>query len=383
MRRIWFASPGDPRQRTGGYLYNAQIIERLSARGFDVAPIRLADGFPAPSEADLADARRQLGSLAGNGLLVVDGLALGAFDAATLDALEVPLVALVHHPLCDEAGTSDAFRRQAFASERAALARAQQVIVSSPHTASALAARFDVPAQMIDVVEPGVVQPDGGYVMPAARGRGRPPRILSVGSLTPRKAHDVLISAVAELRDFAWEADIVGSPHHAPETADALAKQIVDAGLSTRIVLRGELDALSLVQLYRRADIFALATRHEGYGMVFSEAMTLGLPIVTCRVGAVPDTVPEQAGMLVPVDDPTAFAAALGRLLDDTSTWKTYARGAADIGAELPSWDDAADRFAAALGKVADPAECRRRGSREGASPIDVLDDAQVSGGKP
>ncbi|WYK05981.1 glycosyltransferase [Cereibacter sphaeroides f. sp. denitrificans] len=180
----------------------------------------------------------------------------------------------------------------------------------------------------------------------------QPPLILSVGILVPRKGHDVLLEALARIRDLDWQARIVGAPWF-PETAAALQAQRTALGLEARVSFTGELGEADLRALFRQATLFALATRHEGYGMVFPEALLHGLPIVACATGAVPDTVPADAGLLVPPDDPTAFAAALRRLLEDAATRQRLAGAATRAGGALPRWADTAAIAGVVLDRLA------------------------------
>ncbi|MYZ49691.1 glycosyltransferase, partial [Rhizobiales bacterium L72] len=194
------------------------------------------------------------------------------------------------------------------------------MLATSHATAATLTRDFGVPAEKIAIAVPGT---DPG---PPARGGHRPPRLVAVGSLVPRKGHDVLIAALDRIRALPWSCRIAGSPHLAPEWAGGLAAEVRRLGLSGRIALLGACaDARGLMA---QSDIFVLPSRYEGYGMVFAEALAQGLPVVACRAGAVPDVVPETAGMLVPPDDPAALAAALGRLLGDDALRSRYAAGA-------------------------------------------------------
>jgi len=343
---VWFASPGDPATLTGGYLYNRRIRQGLTRAGWTVRSIRLPDRFPWPEPSDHTAAAKMLASVPPDDLLVIDGLALGAMTAEVLRVLGARIVALVHHPLADETGLNAARVAVVAESERVALGFARGVIVTSPHTRQALAARYNVAAEKIAVAIPGVDRP----VVPPAP--VTPPMILSVGSLTVRKGHDVLLEALAEIRDLDWTAILAGSANRDPAAASQLDALRERLGLQQRLGFMGECSPEQLAAFYLKATIFALATRHEGYGMVFSEAMVHGLPIVSCTVGAVPDTVPERAGILVPPDDAEAFAGALRRLLTDDAFYRRHAAGSLAAGRGLPTWEDTARLFGDKLREV-------------------------------
>ncbi|WP_085793671.1 glycosyltransferase family 4 protein [Roseivivax jejudonensis] len=344
-RRAALAVPGDITTLTGGYIYDRRLLDGLRSAGRDVALIELGAGFPDPSAAEIADAAARLAALPADCPVLVDGLALGALPVHALDGMAAPLVAMVHHPLAHEGGLPEARRAHLFETERAILERASAVVVTSPHTADLLAADYGVPAAAITVARPGTDRP-AGVGAPAD-----PPLILSVGIRVRRKGHDVLLRALSRLTDLDWQAVIAGGVHDADHAAE-LDRLKAASGLDDRVTFAGRVDRDTLDSFYARASIFALATRYEGYGIVFDEAMAYGLPIVSCDTGAVPGTVPGDAGVLVPVEDVDAVADALRRLLTDPAHRKTLADGAARAGAALPAWDDTAATVAAVLDRV-------------------------------
>ncbi|MEM8872226.1 MAG: glycosyltransferase family 4 protein, partial [Pseudomonadota bacterium] len=222
-----------------------------------------------------------------------------------------------------------------YQTERANLRLARHVLVPSRHTARILTDEYGVAPAQITIARPGTDTPTLG---PAPVD---PPLILSVGIQHPRKGHDVLLRALANLTDHAWQAVIAGGAHD-PEYADTLVRLVADLGLAERVTLAGRVPRERLGTLYSQAAVFALATRYEGYGIVFDEALSSGVPIVSCRTGAVPDTVPDQAGLLVPVDDPDSMADALQRMLTDLPLRRRSARAALAAGQTLPTWTDTA-----------------------------------------
>ncbi|MGI9406614.1 MAG: glycosyltransferase family 4 protein [Hyphomicrobiaceae bacterium] len=345
MAEVCFAAPGDPDTLTGGYLYNKRVQAELANSGWTVHAVRLPDAFPFPETSDLEEAARCLAVGRAEDLVVIDGLAFGAFTENVISRIHSRIVALVHHPLAEESGLDKELAARLCESERGALAHAAGVVVTSPHTRAALIDRYGVPAEKIAVAVPGVDRPNVSRAPAAA------PNILSVGSLTARKGHDTLLHALGAIRDLDWFATIVGSDVRDPAVAEQLIALRADLGLADRVQFVGERQELGA--FYAGATVFALATRHEGYGMVFSEAMVHGLPIVSCRVGAVPDTVPEGAGVLVPPDDPDVFAGALRRMLTDAPFRNRCTAASLAAGEELPTWKETARAFAGKLREVA------------------------------
>ena len=340
--RLVFAIPGDIETRSGGYGYDRRMLAELAGLGWDVTHLALPGSFPAPTAGDLAATAAAFAAIPDRALVLVDGLAFGALPGiAAAEAGRLKLVALVHHPLALEAGLSEAERQTLERAERAALGFADAVVVTSPATARELVANWGVAAERVTVALPGTDP------APRAAGSGGAPTILAIGTLIPRKDHATLVAALTLLADRDWRCRIVGGMDADPATTAALRDQIAASGLADRIELLGPLP--DVAPEYQRADIFALASRYEGYGMVFAEAMANGLPIVACRAGAVGDVVPESAGILVPPGDVAAFADAIDRLLADPALRAEMAVASHAAGQKLPSWRQSAAILAAAL----------------------------------
>lgn len=346
------AVPGDITTVTGGYIYDRRLLEELQSAGREMRLIRLADSFPFPSKAEMADALTRLQTLPDDCPVIIDGLAFGALETDGVAKIRAPIVALVHHPLALESGLPEAQQSHLFETEKNNLRYAAQVIVPSPHTGAILTERYGVPSERIHIARPGIAQPLRDSIAPPMQ-KQTPPLILSVGILHPRKGHDVLIDALAGIADLDWSANIVGNPWETGH-AEALQQQIDRLGLAKRVTLAGRVSAEELVRLYGQASLFALATRYEGYGIVFNEALVNGLPIVSCRTGAVPDTVPPEAGILVARDDPAAFAGALRVLLSEPLRREAMAEAAAAFGSKLASWAETAGIAGEALDAAAE-----------------------------
>ncbi len=360
--RLWALIPGDLDSPTGGYRYDRQILAGLAALGWRVRHCPLDASFPLPTSSALAEAGRVLAAIPDGGLVLVDGLAYGAMpDLAEAEGQRLRLVALVHHPLALETGLSPELSAALRESEIYALAQARLILVTSRFTARLLteAGGWGVAPDRVWVVEPGMepvlasdrghaTRSDGGQV-PGGMPAPRPLRLLCVASLTPRKGHDLLLRALAGLGDHAWHLVCIGSHDLDPAWAKALLGWREKWGLVGRVSFLGPLPAEDLGQHYAAADLFVLPSRFEGYGMVCAEALAHGLPILSTRAGALEDTVPAEAGLLVPPEDAQALARALRQLFEDPALLHRLARGARSAGLRLPTWERSSAAFAAAL----------------------------------
>ncbi len=345
---VTFAVPGSLDQPTGGYAYDRRVIAELRALGCDVEVLDLGDGFPRPIAATVRDAASRLRHVPTGRAVVIDALALGVLpDAAQALRPTHKLIALVHHPLALEAGLSPRDARALRASERAALAAMRHVVVTSPATRRALVADYAVAEEGITVALPGHDAVD----VHARRAAGTL-NLLAVGAVVRRKGYDVLVAALDRVRDLDWQLVIAGDCARDRKTAGELADTLVLARLGSRIHMAGAVSDQGLAALYRNADVFVLASRHEGYGMAFAEAIGHGVPVIGTTAGALPETVPDGAGLLVAPDDVAALAGALRDMITDAELRHGCAAAARRAAARLPSWSATARVFVQVLRAV-------------------------------
>lgn len=190
--------------------------------------------------------------------------------------------------------------------------RADRVITSSAYSADRIAALYGLDRARIAVVPELIDLEVWDRALAAAPREAGPPRILTVAHLYPRKGVDTLLRAFAAVSDDAVLRIVGTGPER--ERLEQLAHTL---GLADRVHFLGHLPFSALVTEYRNADIFALPTEQEGFGIVFLEAMASSLPIIATRVAAVPEVVSD--GLLVDPGDESALVHAIETLLNDAA----------------------------------------------------------------
>ena len=334
-RDIYFAIPGDLEKLTGGYGYDRRIKAELEALGHKIHYLPLSPTFPKPNLQALQAADLSFANVPDGAVLLVDGLAYGVLDdVLAKHKFRLKLVSLCHHPLALESGISSEEAYRMGKSEARALSMAAKIITTSRHTANVLISDYGVRAKKIVTAVPGTDP------APLAPCKGKPLRLLTVATLTKRKAHDILIQALATLKHLEWEAHFVG-----PDDVDAawtqeLLNMLGDFELEDRVHIQGPVVDIS--EEYIKADLFVLPSLYEGYGMVFAEALAHGIPIVAANAGAVPDLVPASAGVLVTPKSIDSLREALETLFVSPSARASLQQGAKECAKNLPSWRDSA-----------------------------------------
>ena len=154
------------------------------------------------------------------------------------------------------------------------------------------------------------------------------PLLLVVGMMragAKRQSYHLLATALAQLTDRAWRLVVVGDGPCREEVMQELSEKAPG-----RAVFLGELDDAGLTDAYAACDMLVWPAVDEAFGMALLEAQAAGLPIVAGKQRGVPDIVsPGVTGLLPPPNDAAAFAAAVGRLLDDNELRQALSRAAA------------------------------------------------------
>jgi glycosyltransferase involved in cell wall biosynthesis len=325
----------DPANLSGGNVYDRQLCRGLATAGWPVREHPVRGAWPRPTAADQVALARTLAALPGGALVLVDGLVASAVpDVLVPEAGRLRLVVLMHMPLGDDA-------------ERAALSAAAAVVTTSDWSRRLLVDRYGLPVARVHTAIPGVDAAD------LTTGDDAGSRLLCVAHVQPHKGHDVLVEALATLADLRWSCVCVGSLDRDREFAKTVRRR---AGHRVRFV--GARAGADLEAVYADADLLVQPSRREAYGMVVSEALARGIPVVATAVGGLPEALGHAQdgslpGVVVPPDDPAALGAALRRWLSEPAARTRLRKSARMRRTTMPNWASTARIVSKALSTVA------------------------------
>ena len=337
----------DPLRPSGGNTYDRRLCEELEATGWSVHLVELAGSWPHDGAAEQETLDRALRGLPDGSLALVDGLVASALGTVVVPACRrLRVVVLMHMPLgLDAAGG----RHPA---ECGLLRAAAAVVTPSAWARSWLLSTYGLDPDLVHVARPGVDP------APRVDGTEDGGALLCVGAVTPGKGQDVLVAALSHAADLPWRCTCVGSLTVSPGYADRVRRDARHHDLAARFVLTGALVGDDLARRYAAADVLVLPSRAETYGMVVTEALARGLPVIASDVGGLPEALGASAsgaqpGLLVPPGDVPPLAEALRLWLSDADRRAALRAAARERRTGLASWSGTADRVGRVLREVA------------------------------
>ncbi len=341
----------DPARPSGGNMYDRRVCRGLAALGWAVHEHGVPGAWPRAGEAGHAALARTVRRIPDGAVVLLDGLIASAAPAALLPhARRLRQVVLVHMPLGhrppqDESGAVRAC-------EGEVLAAVAAVVTTSAWSRDRLVELYGLPADRVHVAEPGV---DVASLAPGSALGGS---LLCVAAVTPDKGHELLLDGLATVTELSWRCECVGSLVRDPAFTGAVHRRARELGLGDLVSFRGALTGDELDRAYAAADLLVLPSHAETYGMVVTEALSRGLPVIAADVGGVNEAVGHgedgtRPGLLVPPGDPAALGAALRAWLEDAELRDRLRRAARERRAKLRPWAATASAVADVLGGVA------------------------------
>lgn len=321
---------------SGGNTYDRRMCVALGLR-----KVPVAGRWPTPGTKARVELHRALSELPDNSVALIDGLvACGVPEVVVPHARRLRLIVLLHLQLCDETGLGEERAAGLDRREREVLHAAAAVVATSGWAARRAIEHHGLDPRRVYSAPPGTDP------APLAVGTEAGDRLLCLASITPRKGHDLLADALAGLADLPWTCVCVGSVRRDPGHVRRIQGLIDQHGLTHKMIITGPLPDDDLDQSFNKTDLLVLPSRRETFGMVVTEAIVRGIPVLTTKVDALPETMGD-AGMLVPPDDVPALTDALRRWLTEPELRDGLRETARRR--QLEDWTTAARRLAEVL----------------------------------
>ena len=273
-KTFYFFYPGNINTKTGGYIYEKNILQRAKILNFNLKAIQLSENYPFQKKKDSSTLRNILDKLSGNSVLIFDGLVFETIDKIIDNLKSFKIIALIHHPLYLEfkGRRSEYFVKQAMK----LYPKAEKIIVTSNETKNLIAQKFMINKQKIQIVEPGIEKLKKFKVK-----KDKNINLLSVGSIIERKNYEYLIKELRFIDNV--KLKIVGDITRESEYYNELQNIISNYGLEEKISFYSNISARRLSQLYSQCDFYISVSRYEGFGMSLANALQQKKMIITFK----------------------------------------------------------------------------------------------------
>ncbi len=273
-KTYYFFYPGNINTKTGGYIYEKNILQRAKALNFNLNAIQLCKNYPFPKKNDISTLKNIINKLSNNSVLVFDGLVFETIDKIIDNLKRFKIIALIHHPLYLEFKSK---RSKYFVKQAMQLyPKVNKIIVTSNETKNLIAQKFKIDKQKIQIVEPGIEKLKKYKVA-----RDKNINLLSVGSIIERKNYQYLIKELRFIDNV--KLKIVGDTTRESEYFKKLQNIISNYGLEEKISFYSNISIRLLSQLYSQCDFYISVSKYEGFGMSLANALQQKKMIITFK----------------------------------------------------------------------------------------------------
>jgi glycosyltransferase involved in cell wall biosynthesis len=337
---------------SGGFLYDRLLVEHLRGKGDEVQIVslpwrsyfrHLADNFSSSLRSRLEYANWDV--------LLEDELnhpSLFQLNYKLKRRISYPIVTIVHHLRCCEqrAGWKNQLYRYV---ERNYLNSVDGFVFNSNTTRSEVQ-RLTGTDKPYVIAYPGRDRFDATFTKDQVAERAMHAgalRILFFGNVIPRKGLHTLIDALAILPGETWQLEVVGSLNLQRSYVDSIRRKIARRGISNKVEFKGVLPHVEIADCLSKAHILAVPSSYEGFGMVYLEAMSFGLPIIASSWGAAGELITHgQEGYLIIPEDTKAIAGYIQTCHEDRELLRQMSLKAFKRQMDFPTWEqtDAAIR---------------------------------------
>ena len=281
-KKFTFFYPGNIKQKTGGYIYENNILKYSKKNKHPINFIELSANFPSPNIQDLYKLNKITNNIKYDNILILDGLVLEGLDTSNYIFENFKTIALIHHPLYLEFRGKKSitfFRRAKYLYKKV-----DYFIVTSDNTKKLLVEKFNIKPKIISIAEPGIEKLKKYKKILSTK-----IRFLTCGSIIDRKKYDYLIREIQNIDNI--ELNIVGDTSRETNYSTKIKKFIINKKLSKKIILHGKVTQSKLEKLYSQSDFYISTSNYEGFGMALANASISKLPIISFKTSTIQKTI--------------------------------------------------------------------------------------------
>ena len=281
-KKYTFFYPGNINQKTGGYIYENNILKFSKKNKFPINFIELSSNYPNPNIQDIKNLNKITNKIKSDNILIFDGLVLEGLHKSMNIFNNFKIIALIHHPLYLEFNgkKSEEFFKRAIKIYK----KIDYFIVTSHNTKKLLSETFKIKSSKISIVEPGIEKFKKFKKIPSVR-----LNLLTCGSIIERKKYDYLIKEIKNIENI--QVNIVGDVSRESKYTNKIKKLISNNKLKNKVILHGKISQVKLESLYSNSDFYISTSEYEGFGMSLANAVLSKLPIISYKTSTIIKTI--------------------------------------------------------------------------------------------